>query len=600
MSHAYKAVGWNRQKRIYDLLIVAGVGLYLAIFVLTNLALRPNMTAETLLIRAFGTCALVLMHIVLSIGPLCRLDRRFLPLLYNRRHLGVTMFLTALVHGFMSLMQFHAFGDTNPLVSVLTSNGRYDSLTQFPFQPLGLLALVILFLMAATSHDFWLANLTAPVWKALHMMVYVAYGLIVLHLALGSLQAERSSVLAILLALGLVWVLGLHLVAARRERPLDDEARLQLAEDGFVEVCRVEQIPEGRARIVTVTGERVAIFRYDGRISALSNVCQHQNGPLGEGRVIDGCVTCPWHGFQYLPDTGASPPPFDERVPTFGVRVESGRVFLDPRPNPPGTRVEPATCAETVSRSAFGFYVGYLPKAPPQVAAFMRRLVPYLAAGLALIAVLSAALQGPYARSVYEYGNYRSVEGRLVERPYPMISIDRPGLVGETVASSHYLLTVFGKHGADTQVEGLDGHRVRLDGALLYRDAQTMLELEAGSIEVLAVDQGSDQPVTIGPVTLTGEIVDSKCYLGTMKPARWKPHRACAANCIAGGVPPLFLVESADGSRVHYLLVDPQGRPVNDRVLDYVAEPVRISGEERRLGDLRILAADPQTIERLN
>ena len=101
-------------------------------------------------------------------------------------------------------------------------------------------------------------------------------------------------------------------------------------------------IPESRALVVSISGERVAVFRYDGKVSAISNVCQHQNGPLGEGRIIDGCVTCPWHGYQYRPDTGASPPPFPEKVPTFRVRLCDGRVLVDPRPNPPGTFVEPA------------------------------------------------------------------------------------------------------------------------------------------------------------------------------------------------------------------------------------------------------------------
>jgi len=49
--------------------------------------IHPNATAETLLIRGFGTARLLLLHVILCIGPLCRLDRRFLPLLYNRRHL---------------------------------------------------------------------------------------------------------------------------------------------------------------------------------------------------------------------------------------------------------------------------------------------------------------------------------------------------------------------------------------------------------------------------------------------------------------------------------------------------------------------------------
>ena len=110
----------------------------------------------------------------------------------------------------------------------------------------------------------------------------------------------------------------------------------------FVDVCAVTDIPERRAVITCLSGERVAIFRYEGKVSALSNVCQHQNGPLGEGRIVNDCVVCPWHGYEYLPASGASPAPFTEKVPTFNVRVVDGRVEVDPRPNPPGTKVEPA------------------------------------------------------------------------------------------------------------------------------------------------------------------------------------------------------------------------------------------------------------------
>ncbi len=341
MSHGYVSVGWNRQKKIYDGVIIAGVVVYLSLFVGLGAVVHPNATVETLLIRGFGTCALLMLHVILSIGPLCRIFPRLLPLLYNRRHLGVTMFLVALAHGVFSLIQFHAIGNLNPLVSVLVSNTRYDSLSNFPFQPLGLTALLILFLMAATSHDFWLANLTAPVWKRLHMLVYIAYGLIVAHVLLGVLQAETNPILAGILGLGMVVVLGLHLIAGWRERNLDQPKGLSQRDD-FVDVCGVDEIENNCAKIVTLAGERVAVFKYDGKVSALSNVCQHQNGPLGEGRIIDGCVTCPWHGFQYLPDSGASPPPFAERVPTFNVKVVNSRVLVDPKPNVPGTRVETA------------------------------------------------------------------------------------------------------------------------------------------------------------------------------------------------------------------------------------------------------------------
>jgi len=339
MSHAYTSIGWNRQKKIYDGVMISGIIVYLALFAGVGSVVHPNATIETLLIRGFGTCALLMLHVVLCIGPLCRLFPRLLPLLYNRRHLGVTMFLMALAHGGFSIIQFHALGDLNPLASVLVSNTRYTNLANFPFQPLGLVALLILFLMAATSHDFWLANLTAPVWKRLHMLVYVAYGLIVAHVLLGVLQAETNPILAATLGVGMLVVLGLQLIAGWRERKLDEPKE---QEKGFVDVCGVDEIKDNCAKIVTLSGERVAIFKYDGKVSALSNVCQHQNGPLGEGRIIDGCVTCPWHGYQYLPDSGASPPPFSERVPTFNVKVVNRRVLVDPQPNAAGTHVEPA------------------------------------------------------------------------------------------------------------------------------------------------------------------------------------------------------------------------------------------------------------------
>ena len=167
------------------------------------------------------------------------------------------------------------------------------------------------------------------------------YSLIILHVVFGVLQAETSPVLAAVLGIGLVCVLALHIVAGSKEKSLDIQV-YEIEQDGFVDVCSVDDIPENRGHIAVLSGERVAIFKYDGKISAISNACAHQNGPLGEGKIIDGLVTCPWHGFQYNPNDGASPAPFKEKVPTFNVKVLNGRVWVDPKPNLPGTKVEPA------------------------------------------------------------------------------------------------------------------------------------------------------------------------------------------------------------------------------------------------------------------
>ncbi len=224
MSVDYKAVGWNANKRVYDFWVLGGVAAYLVGFILIGTALRPAenpVSDEILLIRALGSCAILLLHLILVIGPLARLDSRFLPLLYNRRHLGVTMFIIALAHGAFALAWYHGFGPLHPLVSLFAINDDYGSLARFPFQPLGFVALLILAVMATTSHDFWLNRLGPKLWKTLHMGVYFAYALLIGHVMLGVVQTERAALYPILVALGLVVVIGLHLAAGMRGRRQD-------------------------------------------------------------------------------------------------------------------------------------------------------------------------------------------------------------------------------------------------------------------------------------------------------------------------------------------------------------------------------------------
>ena len=193
MSHAYRAVLWNRQKRIYDVLLLTGVGLYIGVFIWLLPQFDRNAELMNVRMRAFGSAAFILLHLILSTGPLCRLDRRFLPLLYNRRHMGVTMCILGLYHSRVVLDWYHNFGNQEPIVSLFVSNTQLGSLIHFPFEILGVGALVILVLMAATSHDFWLANLTAPLWKALHMGVYIAYALLGRSCCIGGAPVEYTS-----------------------------------------------------------------------------------------------------------------------------------------------------------------------------------------------------------------------------------------------------------------------------------------------------------------------------------------------------------------------------------------------------------------------
>jgi sulfoxide reductase heme-binding subunit YedZ len=358
MSNAYKPVQWNRHKRVYDGVLVGAIILYLAIFIGAGMARFTGAQAISLpilMMRAFGTCSIVMLHIVLAIGPLARLDRRFAPLLYNRRHFGVATFLVGLLHALVAIGFYGGFGVDDPFTALLARYAPSSvlSISGFPFELLGFIGLLILFVMAATSHDFWLANLGARAWKWIHMTVYVAYGLLVMHIALGALQSERSAVYPVLLGVGIATLGTLHLVAGRREVRKDksaidvaarpDAPERQWPEHQWIDIGSVDEIRPDRAKVVCLKGrERIAVFRHNDSISAVSNVCAHQGGPLGEGKVVGGCITCPWHGYQYLPANGQSPPPFTEKIPTYQVRVEGRRILINPDAFPPGTLVEPA------------------------------------------------------------------------------------------------------------------------------------------------------------------------------------------------------------------------------------------------------------------
>ncbi|MBL0926667.1 MAG: ferric reductase-like transmembrane domain-containing protein [Phycisphaerales bacterium] len=344
MSVGYRAVQWSRPKRLYDACAAGAMLAYLALFVGAGKLLwtgQRSISDEVLLIRATGSGALAMLHVLLVIGPLARLTPRALPLLFNRRHLGVMTFALAALHGTLVVGYYHGFGAVNPIRSLLVNNTRFDSLRAFPFELLGFAALLVMFVMAATSHDFWLKNLGAAAWKRLHMLVYPAYALLVGHVALGAVQSPRAWPAAAALAAGAACVTGFHLAAGWRSRGQDRAAPVA---DGWLDAGPAAEIPLDRARLVCAPGggERIAVFRHAGGISAVTNVCAHQGGPLGEGRVIDGCITCPWHGWQYRPEDGCAPPPFKEKIPTHQVRIVAGRVRIDPRPLPPGTATPPA------------------------------------------------------------------------------------------------------------------------------------------------------------------------------------------------------------------------------------------------------------------
>jgi len=243
------------------------------------------------------------------------------------------------------------------------------------------------------------------------------------------------------------------------------------------------------------------------------------------------------------------------------------------------------------------FYVGYFPKMAPGLGRFLH---PRLVALLVLVALVAVglALRAPrLGAGAFEYGTMRDFDGRVIEEPYPLLAVARPGSAAP--AWSYYLLVGRGKHGAGPDVRGMDGKSVRLTGSLIHRDGSTMVEVVAPPEVLPATGAPLDPVQPLGELTLTGEIVDGKCHLGVMNPGEGPTHRGCAVQCIRGGAPPLLVAKDSAGTSWRFLLTDRAGGALGMRVLNVVAVPVRVTGQAFRRGDLLYLAVEPSTIERL-
>ena len=94
----------------------------------------------------------------------------------------------------------------------------------------------------------------------------------------------------------------------------------------FVEVARVEDIKEGKGKVVEANGKKVALFHLNGNFYAINNTCAHWDAPLGEGYLEGENVVCPLHALRYNIKTGVCPAAPDMKVDTYEVKVEDGKV----------------------------------------------------------------------------------------------------------------------------------------------------------------------------------------------------------------------------------------------------------------------------------
>ena len=96
----------------------------------------------------------------------------------------------------------------------------------------------------------------------------------------------------------------------------------------FVKLATRDQVPPGAALEVEHDGRIYALFNLDGQIYAMDGMCAHQGGPLAEGTVEDGVVTCPWHGWRFDVQTGQALMSKRVKQSVFEVKVQGEDVFV--------------------------------------------------------------------------------------------------------------------------------------------------------------------------------------------------------------------------------------------------------------------------------
>lgn len=606
MSLAYQPVIWSKHKKKYDALLWLFNLIFLLLAIGLQFAFYPTANPATVIIRSFGLLSIFLLHVILLIGPLTRINTRLYPLLYNRRHLGVSMFFCASVHAVFSLIWFHGNGDVSILTSLFTSNLHYDSLRFFPFQVLGFFAYLILMIMAFTSHDFWLAALSPRIWKTIHMLVYVAYTLVLLHVFLGIIQFETDPILFTFLFVGFLTVALTHLYAGwisnKQAKTKDLQGTWTLVEDH-------ENIPNGRARMMQIGGESIAVFNNDGRYNAVHNVCKHQHGPLSEGKIVDGCITCPWHGYQYNVEDGCSPEPFTEKLKTYLLKAENGKLFVNPNPLDEGTYIEPIAISSNAVSGNDSFYIGWSAQLDEHQKKAIKRFLSITVGIAALFLLVFTSKQNRIANSAYLYAHQETFSGIIKTKPFPNLTyLSGKDSYGNPQYSVVPLVNAF-KFGASEIIQKyLSEHpsgKAQIKGTIINRYDDSiktfLIELTSGENAIQPTENISIpdiKEIRAGIVKLRGEIIDPKCYIGAMNPGQGKTHRSCAIRCISGGIMPM-LVYREQGKEKYVVILGINREPINEKVLPFVAEPVQITGQLVHYQNWDFICINPEKIIRL-
>jgi len=243
------------------------------------------------------------------------------------------------------------------------------------------------------------------------------------------------------------------------------------------------------------------------------------------------------------------------------------------------------------------FYVGWQKGMSKRNSSFLKKFLIPIFICIPFFVFAIVYFQNPFNKFKFNFGNITTITGTYYNTPIPMIIADQGSLPDSL--SHDVVLVGYGKFGAKGIIDAIEekqgalhGKKIELSGTLIYGDGKTCMELteKEASLKKVVTSPSSEPPssLTKEDISLSGEILDPKCYFGAMKPAEGKIHKSCAIRCISGGIPPI-LRRKSNKSNQYYILLDENGHAINKQVLPFVAEQVSVTGKTNKFSNWDIL-----------
>ena len=254
------------------------------------------------------------------------------------------------------------------------------------------------------------------------------------------------------------------------------------------------------------------------------------------------------------------------------------------------------------------YYIGWNDKIPDRNKKALKKILIPTFVLIPVIAFVLVFFTKPFTDHTFELGSVKEFTGVYFGKPFPVLFLDKGQF--PKGFDPYAMLVGYGKSGATGLIHSIEsfqgslsGKKIKIQGTLIYGDGKILIELtkkENSLLDILNHNKRQSQELLKAKnVELKGEILDPKCWFGAMKPAEGKVHKSCAIRCISGGIPPVF--RTHDGSRnTYYVLKGEKGRDISREILQYIGEPLLISGKVFKQNGWQIININPKEIKHAN